>query len=330
MLLLIPSPRAASPSRWPLIFARALDADPPPPRATRWRGRLTYDGESLHGSQPQPRHRTAGGLLSAALSTRFASPVDVVCASRTDHGVHARGQAVHFDVPLSAPPPHADALQRSINGLLPEDVRLAELEEAPEVDARGRPWHAMLWATGKLYSYRLHSGGELDPLSRRQRYFSGRRPLDIDRMAAAASHLSGTIDCAALANRRSGESLPLLWPAAATTRAVRSVALVDEGGGRLRVDVHVHSALYKMVRNMVGLLLLAGRGRIAPDEVPALLAARDRARLPPPAPAHGLTLECVYYSHGWGGRYDHPLHPPRQWGGAADATEGECGGEAEG
>ena len=63
-----------------------------------------------------------------------------------------------------------------------------------------------------------------------------------------------------------------------------------------------------MVRNMMGLLLVVGRGRIEPDELPGLLATRDRTMLPAPAPAHGLTLENVFYSHGWDGRYDHPLH----------------------
>ena len=63
-----------------------------------------------------------------------------------------------------------------------------------------------------------------------------------------------------------------------------------------------------MVRNMMGLLIAIGHGKLGPDEVPALIEARDRTRLPGPAPAHGLTLESVYYEHGWGGKYSHPLH----------------------
>ena len=80
-------------------------------------------------------------------------------------------------------------------------------------------------------------------------------------MSAAAAHLVGSVDCAALANRRAGEPPPAEWSPELTRRLVRSIELVDEGQGRLRVDFHLQSALYKMVRNMVGLLLLVGWNR---------------------------------------------------------------------
>ena len=96
-----------------------------------------------------------------------------------------------------------------------------------------------------------------------------------------------------------------------TRRVIRELRIVDEGIGRLRADFHLQSALYKMVRNMMGLLLAVGTHRIDVLDVPALLATRDRDQLPAPAPAHGLTLESVFYETGWDGRYNHPLHPAK-------------------
>ena len=77
---------------------------------------------------------------------------------------------------------------------------------------------------------------------------------------------------------------------------------------RTRPQFHVRSALYKMIRNIMGLLIDVGRHGTSPSDVPALVARRERGRLPSPAPAHGLTLEAVYYEVGWEGEYDHPLH----------------------
>ena len=146
------------------------------------------------------------------LAQRFQQRILVIGASRTDAGVHARGQAVHFDVPLEVKVPiTSQKLEVSLNALLPHDVRVYHVEPAPERDELGRPWHAIRWATGKLYSYRLQSGGILDPLLRRQWVHAGHLPLDVDAMSAAAAHLVGSVDCAALANRRAGEPPSRAW-----------------------------------------------------------------------------------------------------------------------
>lgn len=98
----------------------------------------------------------------------------------------------------------------------------------------------------------------MDPLLRHQWHYTGPRDLQIERMALASSHLVGEIDAAAFANRRAGEPLPFESPTSHTRRLVRSIECYEEGEGLLRVDFHVQSALYKMVRNMMGLLLLVG------------------------------------------------------------------------
>lgn len=295
-------------------------------KGIRFRARVLYDGEDFSGMQIQPHGHSVANVLEIALRQRMGcSSIRVCAASRTDTGVHARGQAIHFDLPS---PAHANAmaearrpnqhrqlpapeeLERSLNALLPPSVRVAEVELAPEVDDIGRPWHARLSAAGKLYSYYLCVDRLLDPLARRQRLHVP-RPLNYEAMRRALPYLNGLVDCAALANRRAGESSPLTSPPSMTMRVIRAIDVVEEAhlsDGYVRIDFHLKSALYKMVRNLVGLLLSVGMGQIAPDEIPGLLAARDRSRLPPPAPAHGLTLECVYYRAGWNGKYTNPLH----------------------
>ena len=212
--------------------------------AVRYRARLMYDGEEFTGMQLQPHGGSVANQLEAALAKRAGRRVVVHPAGRTDTGVHARGQAFHFDLlpNVEGPAPDADALQRSLNAMLPKSIRVTAVEEAPELDASGRPWHARLWAAGKLYSYRLCTGDVLDPLHRRQRHHVGRRDLDVGAMAEAARHLHGAIDCAAFANRRAGEPLPVELAPSLTRRTIRRIEVVDEGGGFLRVDFHVQSA----------------------------------------------------------------------------------------
>ena len=283
-------------------------------RDVRYRARVLYDGAEFLGMQKQPSGKSVACAIEAALTQRMGGARVVVHpAGRTDTHVHARGQAVHFDLPQVASSsrtlPTGEALQRSLNSMLPVGLQLADVEVAPELDSLGRRWHARLWATGKLYSYRLHFGQVADPLDRRQRAHFGHRRLDLALMSEAASHLEGEIDCAAFANRRAGEALPFTHEVEKTMRRIRRVQVVDEGDGRVRIDFHVQAALYKMVRNLTALLVSVGQGLIAPAEVPALIASRDRSKLPAPAPAHGLTLESVYYAEGWDLRYAHPLHP---------------------
>lgn len=285
----------------------------------RYRSRVLYDGAEFAGMQQQPSGTAVSDCLEKVLAKRFQRAIRVASAGRTDAGVHARGQVVHFDVPIlprtagaetkATASPTPEALQRSLNAMLPTSLRLVDMELAPEVDAHGRQWHARLWATGKLYSYRIYCGQVMDPLVRSQRYHAYFDLLSLDRMAEAAAHLEGgPLDCAAFANKRMGESAPIEWDPESTTRVIRKIELIDEGSGNLRLDFHVQGALYKMIRNMVGLLLDVGRGKVDPADVPRLVEGRDRGKLPMPAPAHGLTLESVYYSEGWDGRYDHPLH----------------------
>ena len=277
----------------------------------RFRARLMYDGLAYAGLQFQENAPSIAGELQAVLAKRTQQEVRVIAAGRTDTGVHARGQAIHFDVDGDRFSDDPEDFQWAVNSMLPHDMRIVQLERAQERDAEGRRWHSMYWATGKLYSYRFYSGGVMDPTQRLYRHQERRGPLCLERMQTAADYFVGEHDFASFANKgspqrckSSGAPLPLL----STVRRVRSITIHDEGDGYARADVHLKGALYKQVRNMVGLLFEVGDGRREATEVPKLMALRSRKGLPKPAPACGLTLESVYYNVGWDGAFRHPLH----------------------
>ena len=139
--------------------AAALLTSSPPvwPAGVRHRARVLYDGEGFQGMQIQPRARTVAGELERALSRRFNRRIQVVAASRTDTGVHARGAAVHFDLPTDMPSGlDSGRLQHSLNAMLPSDMRVHAIEPAPELDEAGRPWQSA--DLGLEHKARLESG----------------------------------------------------------------------------------------------------------------------------------------------------------------------------
>jgi len=293
-----------------------------PSGMTRFRARVMYDGYRYCGMQYQPNAPTIQGEIEKVLKQRTQQPgVKVVGASRTDAGVHARGQAVHFDLEGDYAPDH---LEHLFSRMLPDDVGVQHVELAPEVDAHGRNWHATQWATGKRYSYRFFSGATMDPLERFYREHSWRHPLDLEAMQQAASLFEGTHDFRNFANR----AKPPVKVAGAeeaearsTTRYVHQIRIIDEGGGYARAEFELKGALYKMVRNLMGALIDIGKGRRTTADVEQLLdcmpppagiqqngkTAGRTGSWPKPASAHGLTLETVYYGAGWEGRFGHPL-----------------------
>ena len=114
----------------------------------------------------------------------------------------------------------------------------------------------------------------LDPLVRRERFLAGHRPLDLARMEAAAAHMTGYIDCACFANRRPGEPPPVDTPAEQTSRQVRSITIVDEGNGHVRLEFHVRSALYKMVRALLSPSTALCRRLPCASDLPAISVGR--------------------------------------------------------
>ncbi len=240
---------------------------------------LSYDGSDFHGWATQPGLRTVQGTLEAALATVLRVPdVALVCAGRTDTGVHARGQVVHVDLPDDAS--YDDRLERRLNGILPADVRVTALGPAPEgFDAR----FSAVW---RRYAYRVADAPALvDPLTRGH-VLSWPRPLDVGLMDRACGPLLGLQDFGAFCKRREG---------ATTIRTLRALTWERDGAGRAVAGVEADAFCHHMVRSLVGCLLAVGDGRRPVGWPAEVLAAGVRDPAVAVVPAHGLTLEQVGY-----------------------------------
>lgn len=250
---------------------------------------LAYDGTDFSGWATQPNLRTVQGTLEAALATALRVPeARVVCAGRTDAGVHARGQVVHLDLDpddLAASAGRSRdgatlALQRRLNGILPGDIRVRGVRVAAEgFDAR----FSAIW---RRYAYRLtDSDSALDPL-RRHHVLAWRMPLDVDAMNNASFALLGLTDFAAFCKPREG---------ATTVRTLTDFRWVRDPDGLVTAHVQADAFCHHMVRSLVGCLLAVGDGRRSPEWALETLNARVRDGRVAMVNPHGLTLEEVGY-----------------------------------
>jgi tRNA pseudouridine38-40 synthase len=242
---------------------------------------LAYDGTQFRGWASQPGLRTVQAELTGALATVLRRPVEevaVVCAGRTDSGVHARGQVVHTDVPDDVPVP--DQLARRLNGVLPADVRVRRVAAAPAgFDAR----FGALW---RRYAYRVADSVELlDPLTRAH-VLAWPRPLDLGAMNAASALLVGRHDFASFCKRREG---------ATTIRTLLDFSWSRDEAGVAVATVRADAFCHSMVRALVGCVLAVGEGRRPPAWAGEVLRAGSREGGAAVVHAHGLTLEEVAY-----------------------------------
>lgn len=244
---------------------------------------LSFDGTGFCGWQYQPGARTVQGTLTDACRTVFRCPCSVTGCSRTDSGVHALGFCctVEPDQKISIP---CDRLPLAFASVLPPDVAVLRAEEVPD------DFHARYSVLEKEYEYRIYNSPIPDPFTVGREYrFSAPIGTDgIDRMRRAAVFLEGRQDFTSF--MASGSKI---------TDAVRTIAFcqVDAEGNRIRVNLAADGFLYNMVRIIVGTLLEVARGIRAPEELPEILAARDRTKAGATAPAHGLYLKRVSYGN---------------------------------
>jgi tRNA pseudouridine38-40 synthase len=239
---------------------------------------LAYDGTGFRGWAAQPGLRTVEGDLTAALAVVLRVPeVRVVCAGRTDAGVHARGQVVHADVADDAMP---DSFARRLNGVLTPDVRVRRVVRAPDgFDAR----FGALW---RRYAYRVADAADLvDPLTRAH-VLAWPRRLDLDLMNEASVLLLGQHDFAAFCKQREG---------ATTIRTLLELAWERDGAGVAVGTVKADAFCHSMVRALVGSLISVGEGRRPAAWVGEVLRAGRREGAAAVVHAHGLTLEEVAY-----------------------------------
>jgi tRNA pseudouridine38-40 synthase len=243
---------------------------------------IAYDGAGFHGWAAQTGLRTVQGELQTWVRRVLRLPGDVtlVCAGRTDAGVHARGQVAHVDLPDDGTDPAdvAVTLARRLARALPDDVAVRAVGVAPDgFDAR----FAAIW---RRYAYRL-SDGVPDPLDRFTTA-AVRGGLDAAAMNAAGAALLGLHDFAAFCRAREG---------ATTIRDLLVLESVRLGDGRVEVGVRADAFCHSMVRSLVGALVEVGTGRRDPAWLAGLLDAPGRCGDVPVLPPQGLVLEEVGY-----------------------------------
>lgn len=238
---------------------------------------VAYEGTHYAGFQRQASGvKTIQGVLEEAIAKITGSMVNVTGAGRTDAGVHALGQVVHFHSETRL---ETSQLLKALNAVLPRDIVIREVSEVPD------EFHARYSAVSKTYSYRIWND-PIRPVFHREWLYHYKYPLDLAAMREAADFLLGQHDFKSFQASGSGVKT--------TVRTVHFCELTAEGP-EIVLRINADGFLYHMVRNIVGTLILVGSGRLSPSGFKEVLAACDRIAAGPTAPAGGLCLEEVFY-----------------------------------
>ena len=219
--------------------------------------------------------------LEPALQEIAGAPIATTCAGRTDRGVHARGQVVHFDTETQRP---ASAWVRGVNTHLPDSLAVLWAQEV------GDEFHARYSARSRTYVYRLLNRAVRPALD--ASYIGWfHLPLDVDAMRVAAALFVGEHDFSAFRAAECEAKTPV--------RTLHHIA-IERAGDELQIVIRANAFLHHMVRNIVGALIYVGNGKHPPAWVGEVLASRDRAQAAPTFAAEGLYLERVDYDARWG------------------------------
>ena len=326
------------------------------PNLVRFRCRIAYDGTSFAGfqlqggrdktkpkdnldddpsltkkqkkqklkSQKNNNPRTIQGEIEKVLEKRFQRVVKVVGAGRTDGGVHARGQAIHFDLyqnETTKDSSFEESLELTLGRMLPDDICAWNLCRATpslvrDTGSNYTPagwynWNAMRTTTGKLYSYRICVGDAMHPSDRYHRWQLPWQGVDPTHLEQILHKFEGEHDfvCFAGALEQNEKKTGI---ALSTVRTIQKIGLVPEANPSAqdendpseqyyRIDIYLDGALYKMVRNIVGTAIDVARGWLDEESLEDLLnkpSALNYSRKNnpcKPAPSNGLTLERVFY-----------------------------------
>jgi tRNA pseudouridine38-40 synthase len=244
----------------------------------RIRGKIAYDGKDFSGWGMQPDRRTVQGDLEDAISTLLrVDRVIVQCAGRTDAGVHATAQVIHFDIAEKDAMEMKD-LTYKINAILPEDISIQELEvTTADFDAR-------FAALSRSYEYLIYQG-QRNPLLR-DRAHRSYLPLDVQAMNDASQSLIGLHDFSAFCKKREG---------ATTIRTLMKFDWSELPDGLIKVELEADAFCYSMVRGLIGAVLAIGEGKFDKAWLENYLAGKEREAHVFAAPALGLTLVDVKY-----------------------------------
>ncbi|HEV2350233.1 MAG TPA: tRNA pseudouridine(38-40) synthase TruA [Terriglobia bacterium] len=246
---------------------------------------VTYDGTDFFGWQRQANVPTIQGAIESAIEKILTEKVSLSGSGRTDAGVHALNQVANFKTPGSIP---CENLLRALNNLLPSSVRIKKVQDVAE------SFHARHDARSKTYRYRILRAPVASPFIGRFVHHAP-YPLDHQRIAAAARLLEGEHDFTSFA----GSAGVVREPPEHDRDNIRTI-FTSRLLWRPRTSILAYEArgsgfLHHMVRNIAGTLLEVGRGKLAPQDIRAILEARARTRAGPTAPASGLCLMKVDY-----------------------------------
>ncbi len=248
---------------------------------------IQYDGTDYSGWQVQPEGTTIQGILQEKIRRITGEDAKLIAAGRTDAGVHALGQVASFRTSTKLAP---EVIKRALNAVLPDAVRITDA-----CDAAGG-FHPRYDARSKIYFYMIAVDRTVSPFLHRYIWRVPHR-LDQGRMRCALPFFKGTHDFSSFRASDCG--------AKSTVRTVSGISLESTdtlpfmgaalNGSFIRISIEADAFLRHMVRNIVGTIVEAGKGKISPDDMEKILASRDRRRAGPTAPAQGLFLEKVNY-----------------------------------
>lgn len=253
----------------------------------RYKLTVAYDGTEFHGWQKQrqgpdgPPLRTVQHVLEQAVRRLAREEVNLLGASRTDAGVHARGQVAAFTCERELP---VEKVAVAVTSRLPDDLQVREARQVPLT------FSPISDCTSKGYRYTVaYARGRHSPPPLFDRRYCAWTPyrLDVDRMNDAAQRLLGEHDFASFTRVNHGRD--------STVRTVLDCSVNESGPLRCHIDISGTGFLYNMVRIVAGTLLEVGRGQLNPEAVPDILAARDREAAGPTMPPEGLCLMWIAY-----------------------------------
>lgn len=246
-------------------------------RMKRVRLTVSYDGTNYCGWQVQPNGITIEEVLNKKLSDLTGEEIAVTGASRTDSGVHARGNVAVFD---TASPIPAERMAYALNRKLPDDIVIVKSEEVPP------DWHPRYQDCTKTYEYHIWNAEVPDPAKRHTTYHVSYH-LDIGKMQKAARYLVGEHDFVSFCSIHRNVKT--------TVRTIYSIEIEKEKEA-LTIRIRGNGFLYNMVRIIVGTLLRVGRGFYTPEQVKDILEAKSRDAAGVTAPPQGLMLMEIRYT----------------------------------
>lgn len=237
---------------------------------------VAYDGTKYCGWQIQPNGITIEQVLNRRLSVLTGEEIRVIGASRTDSGVHARGNVAVFDTETTIPPTR---ISYALNQKMPEDIVVVKSEEVQLT------WHPRYCNSIKTYEYHIFNSETPDPTRRLTSTFVS-YSLDIEKMREAAAFLLGAHDFSSFCNVRTNVT--------DTVRTILELSITKKGH-ECTICIRGNGFLYNMVRIIVGTLLRVGRGFYTPEKVKDILESRDRQAAGVTAPPNGLMLIGIEY-----------------------------------